>query len=97
MGIYQKILAGRIDYPRHFSAAAKDLISRMLTPDITCRLGNMKNGIEDIKHHKWFEVCIYHITKTPSLAIGHIPISVCVCVCVSSSRKLIGQSFTTAK
>ncbi|CEP03510.1 Protein kinase domain-containing protein [Plasmodiophora brassicae] len=54
MGIYQKILAGRIEYPAHFNRHAKDLISRLLTPDITNRLGNLKNGVEDIKRHKWF-------------------------------------------
>ena len=56
MGIYQKILAGKIDYPSYFNKYAKDLISRLLTADITKRLGNLKNGVEDIKRHPWFSV-----------------------------------------
>ena len=56
MGIYQKILAGRVEYPSYFNRHVKDLISRLLTPDITARLGNLKNGVEDIKRHKWFAV-----------------------------------------
>jgi hypothetical protein len=56
MGIYQKILAGRIQFPRYFDKHARDLIRKLLTADITKRLGNLKNGVEDIKKHKWFAV-----------------------------------------
>jgi serine/threonine protein kinase len=58
MGIYQKILAGRINFPRYFDRHAKDLIRKLLTADITKRLGNLKNGVEDIKRHKWFAVSL---------------------------------------
>ncbi|EHB11629.1 Serine/threonine-protein kinase PRKX [Heterocephalus glaber] len=53
-GIYQKILAGRIDFPRHLDFSAKDLIKKLLVVDRTRRLGNMKNGAEDVKRHRWF-------------------------------------------
>ena len=53
-GIYEKILAGRIDFPKHFDIHAKDLIKRLLTADRTKRIGNLKNGADDIKKHKWF-------------------------------------------
>jgi len=42
-------------FPTHFDAAAKDLIRKLLTADRTRRLGNLKNGVEDIKKHKWFK------------------------------------------
>lgn len=29
-------------------------MKRLLTPDLSCRYGNLKNGAEDIKNHKWF-------------------------------------------
>ena len=54
-GIYQKILAGRIEFPRHFDFHAKDLVKKLLVADRTKRLGNLKNGAEDIKKHKWFK------------------------------------------
>merc|ERR1719258_517757 len=54
-GIYQKVLAGRIDFPRHFDVKAKDLIKRLLTHDRTKRYGCLKNGAEDIKKHKWYK------------------------------------------
>jgi len=53
-GIYQKILQGKIDFPRQFDPKAKDLIKKLLTGDKTKRLGSLKNGPDDIKNHKWF-------------------------------------------
>ncbi|KAM7177441.1 cAMP-dependent protein kinase catalytic subunit PRKX [Macrochelys suwanniensis] len=53
-GIYQKILAGKIDFPRHLDLYVKDLIKKLLVVDRTRRLGNMKNGADDAKRHRWF-------------------------------------------
>ncbi|XP_070319885.1 cAMP-dependent protein kinase catalytic subunit PRKX isoform X3 [Odocoileus virginianus] len=55
-GIYQKILAGKIDFPRHLEFTVKDLIRKLLVTDRTRRLGNMKNGAEDVKQHRWFRL-----------------------------------------
>ncbi|ESN99810.1 hypothetical protein HELRODRAFT_84000, partial [Helobdella robusta] len=55
MGIYQKILSGIIEWPKHFDFAAKDIIRKLLAQDRTRRLGNMKNGANDVKNHKWFK------------------------------------------
>ncbi|XP_058885003.1 cAMP-dependent protein kinase catalytic subunit PRKX isoform X3 [Acipenser ruthenus] len=54
-GIYQKILAGKIDFPRHLDFNVKDLIKKFLVVERTRRLGNMKNGAEDVKKHRWFK------------------------------------------
>jgi len=54
-GIYEKILKGKVDYPSHFDPLAKDLISKLLIPDKSRRIGCLKNGAEDIKRHKWFK------------------------------------------
>lgn len=53
-GIYEKILQGRVAYGALFDATARNLISRLLSRDRTKRLGNLKNGSEDIKKHKFF-------------------------------------------
>lgn len=53
-GIYQKILSGKLDFARHFETHARDLVRKLLTADRTKRIGNLKNGAEDIKKHKWF-------------------------------------------
>jgi protein kinase A/protein kinase X len=54
-GIYQKVLAGKIEFPRHFDVKVKDLIKRLLTPDRAKRFGCLKNGADDIKKHKWYK------------------------------------------
>ncbi|ORX61952.1 Pkinase-domain-containing protein [Hesseltinella vesiculosa] len=53
-GIYEKILAGKVQFPAHFDPLVKDLLKRLLVGDRTKRLGNLKAGAEDIKRHKWF-------------------------------------------
>ncbi|KAM6149250.1 cAMP-dependent protein kinase catalytic subunit PRKX-like [Rhynchocyon petersi] len=55
-GIYQKILAAKIDFPRNLDFYVKDLIRKLLVVDRTKRLGNMKNGASDVKNHHWFRV-----------------------------------------
>lgn len=41
-GIYEKILSGKIEWPRHLDPVAKDIIKKLLVQDRTKRLGNMK-------------------------------------------------------
>ena len=52
-GIYEKILTGKIIWPRHIDQVAKDLIKKLLVQDRTKRLGNMKNGSDDVKRHRY--------------------------------------------
>jgi len=55
MGIYQKILSGKIVFPKMFDKNAKGLVKKLLTADLGKRYGNLKNGVDDIKTHKWFK------------------------------------------
>jgi len=43
-----------VRYPSHFSPEIKDLLKNLLQTDLTKRFGNLKNGVNDIKQHKWF-------------------------------------------
>lgn len=68
--IYEKILEGKVQFPKWVDGRAKDLIkgvrtyqnvffqpfffSGLLTTDHTKRLGTLKRGVTDIKKHKWF-------------------------------------------
>lgn len=54
-GIYEKILNGKYEWPRLVDPVAKDLVKKLLVPDRTKRLGNMKNGCDDIRRHRWFK------------------------------------------
>ncbi|KAJ2847529.1 cAMP-dependent protein kinase catalytic subunit [Coemansia brasiliensis] len=53
-GIYEKILEGKLVFPAFFSTAAKDLIQRLLTADVSKRLGNLQGEGSDVKAHPWF-------------------------------------------
>jgi protein kinase A len=52
--IYEKIVSGKVRFPSHFSADIKDLLRNLLQVDLTKRYGNLKNGVQDIRGHKWF-------------------------------------------
>jgi len=54
MGIYQKILSGKIVFPKFFHKDAKVLVKKLLTADLGKRFGNLKNGTKDIFESKWF-------------------------------------------
>jgi len=52
--IYEKIVSGKVRFPSHFSVDIKDLLRNLLQVDLTKRFGNLKNGVQDIRGHKWF-------------------------------------------
>lgn len=54
MGIYQQILAGKLNFPRYIDRNVKALIKKLLLADITKRFGCLKAGADDIKKQKWF-------------------------------------------
>jgi len=72
-GIYQKILQGKVEFPRQFDQKAKDIIKRLLTNAKDKRLGNMKKGADDIKNHKWFAKTDWDATFSCSLPAPFIP------------------------
>ncbi|XP_028253129.1 cGMP-dependent protein kinase 2 [Parambassis ranga] len=58
--IYAKILDGVLKYPPYLSEAAKSIISKLCRPRSGQRLGNTKNGIKDVRHHRWFSSMNWH-------------------------------------
>ncbi|XP_022645812.1 cAMP-dependent protein kinase catalytic subunit alpha isoform X2 [Varroa jacobsoni] len=52
--IYEKIVSGKVRFPSHFTSDLKDLLRNLLQVDLTKRYGNLKNGVNDIKNHRWF-------------------------------------------
>ncbi|OJJ47118.1 hypothetical protein ASPZODRAFT_65567 [Penicilliopsis zonata CBS 506.65] len=52
--IYENILRGRLKFPPYLHPDAVDLLSQLITADLTKRLGNLHGGSEDIKNHPWF-------------------------------------------
>jgi serine/threonine protein kinase len=77
-GIYQKILGGRIEFPRHFDPYAKELVKKLLVADRTKRLGCLRDGAEDVKNQKWFKgidwvACYQRKIKPPYVPLARAP------------------------
>lgn len=54
MRIYENILKGKIKYPAYINVDAQNLLERLITADLTKRLGNLYGGPQDVKSHPWF-------------------------------------------
>lgn len=54
MRIYENILKGKVKYPAYVNADAQNLLERLITADLTKRLGNLYGGPTDVKNHPWF-------------------------------------------
>lgn len=59
MKTYEKILLCKIHYPSHFHPDVIDLLTKLITPDLTRRLGNLQNGPSDIRNHAWFTEVVW--------------------------------------
>ena len=56
-------------------ADLKDLLRNLLQVDLTKRFGNLKNGVADIKGHKWFAATDWgaiHLKKVGSKELNGI-------------------------
>lgn len=52
--MYGNILNGDYSMPNTFSENLQDLVQNLIQTDLTKRLGGLKNGVNDIKYHKWY-------------------------------------------
>lgn len=72
-------------FPSHFTADLKDLLRNVLQVDLTKRYGNLKNGITDIKYHRWFSSTDWIATFQKKVVLSvcmHVYTCVYVRVCV---------------
>ncbi|KAK0646561.1 kinase-like domain-containing protein [Cercophora newfieldiana] len=53
--IYENILRGKVKFPAYINPDAKDLLEKLITADLTKRLGNLYGGSRDVKDHQWFQ------------------------------------------
>ncbi|EJD75151.1 AGC/PKA protein kinase, partial [Loa loa] len=59
MDIYAEIMTNRIYFPENINFFTKDLIKKLLQLNPIRRFGNLVNGVDDIKNHKWFNDIIW--------------------------------------
>ncbi|XP_049821940.1 cAMP-dependent protein kinase catalytic subunit 1 isoform X1 [Aethina tumida] len=59
MKIYERIIACKYRHASNFSLELRDLITNLLQTDLSRRYGNLKDGVGDIKHHRWFDSINY--------------------------------------
>ncbi|EEP81463.1 cAMP-dependent protein kinase type 2 [Uncinocarpus reesii 1704] len=73
MKIYENIVHGRVKYPPFLVPDARDLLSQLITPDLTKRLGNLRGGPEDVKNHAWFSEVTWDRLARKDIDAPYIP------------------------
>lgn len=59
MKTYENILAGNVVYPEFLHPDATDLLKRLITKNLSERLGNLQNGTQEVKNHPWFSEVVW--------------------------------------
>ncbi|PGH09049.1 AGC/PKA protein kinase [Helicocarpus griseus UAMH5409] len=73
MKIYENIIRGRVKYPPYMHPDAQDLLSQLITPDLTVRLGNLHGGSQDVKNHPWFAEVTWDRLARKDIDAPYIP------------------------
>ena len=71
----QSVCLFQYKYPPHFSPELKDLISNLLQIDVTRRYGVLKNGVEDIKNHRFYASVDYIATYQKKVTPPFVPVT----------------------
>ena len=86
----------QVRFPSHFSSDLKDLLRSLLQVDLTKRFGNLKNGVNDIKTHRWFSttdwIAIYQKKVSISQCFNllmHFQLCACFHACVCNMINLL--------
>ena len=73
MKIYENILHARVKYPPYMHPDAQDLLSQLITADLTKRLGNLHGGSTDVKSHPWFSEVTWDRLLNRDIDAPYIP------------------------
>lgn len=71
--IYENILRGKVKYPPYLHDDAVDLLSQLITADLTKRLGNLHGGPADVKNHAWFAEVTWDRLERKDIDAPYIP------------------------
>ncbi|KAK4053365.1 cytochrome c oxidase subunit 1 [Microbotryomycetes sp. JL221] len=75
MEIYERILHNRFSFPPHVGPGAKDFIRRLLSADLSKRLGNLRHGAQDVMNHAWFEGVDWQAVLRQQIPAPIIPVT----------------------
>ncbi|KAF2270176.1 Pkinase-domain-containing protein [Lojkania enalia] len=73
MKIYENILKGRVKYPPYIHPDAQDLLMKLITPDLTKRLGNLHGGSKDVMNHPWFAEVTWERLQKKDIDAPYVP------------------------
>ncbi|KAK4546678.1 cAMP-dependent protein kinase catalytic subunit [Oleoguttula mirabilis] len=71
--IYENILKGRVKYPPYIHPDAQDLLSKLITADLTKRLGNLHGGSKDVMTHPWFAEVTWERLAKKDIDAPYVP------------------------
>jgi len=73
-GLYEKILLNKVVWPRNpVDPLARNLVSRLLVLDANKRLGNLRNGAQDVKKHRFFKTIDWDGVRSKELKPPIVP------------------------
>ncbi|KAF2763278.1 Pkinase-domain-containing protein [Pseudovirgaria hyperparasitica] len=73
MKIYENILKGRVKYPPYIHHDALDLLQKLITHDLTQRLGNLHGGSKDVMNHPWFAEVTWERLMKKDIDAPYVP------------------------
>ena len=71
--IYENILQRKLVFSSDFDEKSKSLIKHLLEPDLSKRYGNLKNGVDDIKQHRFFKDLNWNKLLKQEIKAEYIP------------------------
>lgn len=71
--IYENILRGRVKYPPYIHPDAQDLLGKLITHDLTKRLGNLHGGSKDVMQHPWFAEVTWERLAKKDIDAPYVP------------------------
>ena len=71
--IYENILKGRVKYPPYIHPDAQDLLGKLITHDLTKRLGNLHGGSKDVMQHPWFAEVTWERLAKKDIDAPYVP------------------------
>ena len=71
--IFKMVLKEKVKFPNGFPTDAKSLIKHLTVHDLSRRFGNLINGIDDVKHHRFFKSLDFKQIEKRTMVAPYVP------------------------